>query len=166
MTITYLNGDATDPIKKPAIIVHGVNNYFLWGSGFVLAVSEKWPEPEQKYLNILKERPSVKGDKDLLGDIQLVKVEEDIWVCNLFSQHGIKSQYNQIPARPWAIERGFSSLQERINKNNWYNHTVHMPRIGCDRGGLNWDQIEPLLTKHITSDVFVYDFTPPEEKQL
>lgn len=160
MTITYLEGDATEPVKKPAIIVHGVNNYFLWGSGFVLALSEKWEEPEEKYMKLLNETPNAKGNKDLLGDIQIIKVEPDIWVCNLFSQHGIKSQYNEIPARPWAIERGLHSLQERINKNDWHNHTVHMPRLACDRGGLTWEQVEPIIQDTLKCPVFVYDYNP------
>jgi len=48
--INYIKGDATVPqAKGTKIIAHICNNLGGWGKGFVLAVSKRWPEPEQEY---------------------------------------------------------------------------------------------------------------------
>ena len=50
MELLYFEGDATSPIgdgKK--IIPHVCNDIGGWGKGFVLALSKKWPEPEEYY---------------------------------------------------------------------------------------------------------------------
>ncbi|WP_253732040.1 hypothetical protein [Listeria monocytogenes] len=41
--ITYLKGDATNPMAKGnKIIAHICNDVGGWGKGFVLAISRKW----------------------------------------------------------------------------------------------------------------------------
>lgn len=48
--ITYLKGDATNPMGKGnKIIAHICNDVGGWGKGFVLAISRKWKEPEKAY---------------------------------------------------------------------------------------------------------------------
>lgn len=47
--ITYITGDATRPQDQGAkIIVHICNDIGGWGKGFVVAISRRWPEPEQR----------------------------------------------------------------------------------------------------------------------
>jgi hypothetical protein len=59
-----------------------------WGRGFVLALSRRWSEPERRY------RAWARGEEDsapfALGQVQLVPVEESLWVANLIGQHGIR----------------------------------------------------------------------------
>ena len=46
--INYIKGDATNPqISGNKIIVHICNDIGGWGKGFVLAISNKWKEPEK-----------------------------------------------------------------------------------------------------------------------
>lgn len=50
MTLQFIQGDATDPqAKGNRIIAHICNNLGGWGKGFVLAISERWPQPEEEY---------------------------------------------------------------------------------------------------------------------
>lgn len=50
--INYIKGDATNPVgDEPKIIVHVCNDIGGWGKGFVMALSNKWKEPETQYRN-------------------------------------------------------------------------------------------------------------------
>ncbi len=51
MTIRYLKGDATDPEGDGSkVIVHIGNDVGKWGKGFVLAISNRWKDPERTYI--------------------------------------------------------------------------------------------------------------------
>jgi len=46
--INYVRGDATVPsVKGVKVIAHVCNDSGGWGKGFVLALSRRWPEPEE-----------------------------------------------------------------------------------------------------------------------
>jgi O-acetyl-ADP-ribose deacetylase (regulator of RNase III) len=80
--IKYIEGDATQPQgKENKIIVHVCNDIGGWGKGFVVAISKRWPEPEQKYREWYKS-----GENFELGNVQFVQVEDNLWVANLIGQ--------------------------------------------------------------------------------
>lgn len=153
--INYIKGDATkSTISGNKIIVHVCNDVGGWGKGFVLAISKRCPEPEKAYREWFKSRTNF-----ALGETQLVKVEEDIWVANLIGQHKLnKDENGNAPIRYEAIEQGLGKVAVFAKE---VNASVHMPRIGCGLAGGAWDRIEPLIIRTlITSDVpvIVYDF--------
>ncbi|MBM7418211.1 MULTISPECIES: hypothetical protein [Chryseobacterium] len=48
-TITHLKGDATNPqTEGNKIITHICNDIGGWGKGFVLAISNRWKNPENE----------------------------------------------------------------------------------------------------------------------
>lgn len=82
-TITYLKGDATNPqTEGNKIITHICNDIGGWGKGFVLAISNRWKNPENEYRKWFQN-----SENFTLGEIQIVQVEEDIFVCNMIGQH-------------------------------------------------------------------------------
>jgi O-acetyl-ADP-ribose deacetylase (regulator of RNase III) len=153
-TINYIKGDATHPIADGnKIIVHICNDMGGWGKGFVLAVSRRWPQPEQAYRNWYKS-----GENFILGAIQMVQVETDIWIANMIGLHGIsRSEDGHPPIRYEATEDALSKVaQEAIIKNA----SVHMPRIGAGLAGGKWEIIEGLVIKQLCEKgitVTVYD---------
>ena len=83
--IKYVKGDATSPIGEGRkIIIHCCNDIGAWGAGFVIALSNKWPITRKKYIEWSKEPEGFE-----LGEVQYVKVEDDIVVANMIGQHGI-----------------------------------------------------------------------------
>ena len=95
--ITYLKGDATAPITEGnKIIVHICNDIGGWGKGFVLAISKKWKAPEKSYRDWYKNR--VENDFSL-GNIQVIKVTEGIFIGNMIAQQGLKFKNNIVPIR-------------------------------------------------------------------
>ena len=155
MQITYIKGDATNPTAEGnKIIVHICNDIGGWGKGFVMAISKRWKKPEKDYRAWYQSKVNF-----ALGEVQFVKVEDQVWVANLIGQHKIKKdEYGGPPIRYEAILAG---LYKVGNLALEINATIHMPRIGCGLAGGTWEKIEPLINTSLIAKnilVTVYDF--------
>jgi O-acetyl-ADP-ribose deacetylase (regulator of RNase III) len=151
MAIKYLKGDATRPESwDNAIIAHIVNDDGKWGKGFVMAISRRWPEPEERYRAWYKdrERPS-SGFK--LGAVRFVAVktidtvlnqDKKVWVANMIAQHGIRGPGNPTPIRYGALSLALAHVAEFAKKNN---ASVCMPKIGSGLAGGDWEKIERII---------------------
>lgn len=113
--IKFVKGDATNPLdNKTKIIVHICNDEGGWGKGFVVAISNRWQEPEFEYRHWYKSKEAKQTDtvryerlesvdkyanekKFELGNVQFVKVTSEIWVANMIAQHGIKPDKDGVP---------------------------------------------------------------------
>ena len=153
--ISYLVGDATAPeAPGPKIIVHVCNDIGAWGKGFVMALSKRWSEPESQYKKWYRERES--NDFEL-GAVQLVQVEDDLWVANMIGQHGLKPTKEGPPIRYNAVEKCLGKVAKKAKE---LYASVHMPRIGCGLAGGKWEEIEPSITGQLSEkdiEVYVYD---------
>ena len=157
MSITYLKGDATYPVGSGhKIIVHVCNDIGKWGKGFVLAISKRWKQPEVNYKAAYTDTTPFPA----LGDVQFIKVADDITVANLIGQHGIKRTNSKStpPIRYPAIKQGLESVARYALD---HRGTVHMPRIGCGLAGGQWKEIEPIIEEILINagvNTTVYDF--------
>ena len=154
-TINYLKGDATKPLHDGnKIITHICNDIGGWGKGFVVAISKRWKKPENEYRKWFQS-----GENFNLGEIQIVQVEEDIWICNMIGQHKTITNSKGIPPiRYGAVEKCLEKITDEALK---LNASIHMPRIGCGLAGGNWKEIEPVIEKTLLKNnviVYVYDF--------
>lgn len=156
MPLTFVVGDATQPIgdlKTNKIIAHVCNDIGGWGRGFVLAVSARWKEPEQSYRA---------WNTRTLGDFQLVRVSDKLYVANMVAQHDIKTVNGIPPIRYDALLACLQGLE--ITARSLFA-SVHMPRIGCGLAGGTWDKVEPLIKSALsTSDVYIYDLPGTQQK--
>jgi O-acetyl-ADP-ribose deacetylase (regulator of RNase III) len=154
-TINYIRGDATAPSGDgPMIIAHICNDVGGWGRGFVLALSQRWQEPEVAYRQWYRSRSS--NDFDL-GATQLVAVEPDLWVANIIGQHDIRAIDGEPPVRYWAMEAGLAALADEADA---MGASVHMPRIGCGLAGGEWPTVEAIIERTLSAAgvaVVVYD---------
>jgi O-acetyl-ADP-ribose deacetylase (regulator of RNase III) len=153
--IKYIKGDATDPsTAETKIIAHICNDTGGWGKGFVLAISKRWKKPESDYRDWYKN-----GTHFNLGEIQMVQVEEDLWVCNMIGQHKTVTTSRGIaPIRYEAVE---SCLEKLAVEALSLNASIHMPRIGCGLAGGKWEEIEQIIKSVLLEngiEVYVYDF--------
>jgi O-acetyl-ADP-ribose deacetylase (regulator of RNase III) len=153
--IHYLQGDATSPqAKGNKVIAHICNDLGGWGKGFVLAVSQRWQEPERDYRKWHRER--ARNDFGL-GAVQFVQVEPWIWVANMIGQRGMKTGSKGPPIRYDAVRDCLEKLAEFAS---WQAASVHMPRIGCGLAGGRWELILPIIEGSLSSrdvPVYVYD---------
>jgi O-acetyl-ADP-ribose deacetylase (regulator of RNase III) len=154
-SIIYLKVDATAPNQAGnQIIAHICNDIGGWGKGFVLAISKRWKEPEKAYRNWHKQ-----GSNFALGQVQLVQVEEKLWVANMIAQRGISTIKN--PTIPIQYDAVLSCLETLSIEANKLNASVSMPRIGCGLAGGKWEIVEPLIIQTLCKndiDTFIYDF--------
>lgn len=171
MTITYLTGDATQPVKTPALIMHVCNDIGGWGRGFVLALSKRWPEPERVY----RETSLVDLEP---GSVQFTRVGEMIpaglpqWryimVANMIAQRDIRPDRCGTPpirydALALCLERIAGWCEDWFQTNRPEmkfpeEMTIHAPRIGCGLAGGSWSVVEPLIDFYLRDrEVYIYD---------
>jgi O-acetyl-ADP-ribose deacetylase (regulator of RNase III) len=154
-TPTYIKGDATVPQAKGVkIIAHVCNDRGRWGKGFVMALSARWPAPEEAYRAWYRDR----AENDFgLGAVQFVQVEPLLWVANMVAQHGLTAGSEGPPIRYEAVEACLAKLAHKARE---LGASVHMPRIGCGLAGGRWELIEPILERTLGAAevaVTVYD---------
>ena len=93
-----------------------------------------------------------------MGAIQVVQVEEAIWIANMVAQHGYRRTSEGPPIRYDAVRACLADLADRASR---LGASVHMPRIGCGLAGGDWAEIEPLISETLCAaglDVVVYDY--------
>ena len=154
--IEYIEGDATEPVGDGIkIIAHCCNNVGAWGSGFVLAISAKWPLARDEY----KEWMFTSDRQKLLGKTQFVLVDDDIIVANIIGQNNIRVAFSgRVPLRLPALREGLETVRDRAV---CVGASVHMPRIGCGLAGGSWDEVGPLIEEVFEGSgvrVVVYDY--------
>ena len=136
------------------IIAHVCNNRGVWGRGFVLAVSRRWPAARIAYQRWYR-TGTLDGRPFQLGEVTFVKVEEEIYVANIIGQQGIRGPANRTPIRYGAVEEALK-LVRPIGLE--LKASIHMPRIGCGLAGGAWDKMEPIIERTLTPlSVTVYD---------
>lgn len=153
MSIKIIDGDLFDTDAK--FICHQVNCQKKMGSGVALQVKKRFPHVYKEYLKVCS--------SDMLGKIQLVPCNpaylgydsgsiaipyREQWICNIFAQdeYGYNGkQYTSLP----ALEECFKKLWGLIHaKNNNFNAKIAMPyKIGCVRGGADWNSVYPIIEK-------------------
>ncbi len=156
--IQYKVGDATLPsISGQAIIAHICNDIGGWGAGFVLALSERWQQPEKQYHQWYRDGMAA-SPPFALGETQFVRVSESTVVANMIGQHGIRRHGKLPPIRYEAVDQALERVGEEALQ---MGASVHMPRIGCGLAGGTWDRIEPLIFSRLSNRgiaAVVYDF--------
>lgn len=174
--VKYINGDATDPKDSTTkIIVHICNDVGEWGTGFETAISKKWEQPESEYRNWfknkeaeqsrelqferIKSRDKYSNEKKFqLGNVQFVKVAEDIWIANMIAQRDIKpGKDREPPIRYFFVSEGLERIRKFAER---HKASIHMPRIGCGLAGGEWTKIEELINDSLIAheiETNVYD---------
>lgn len=148
--ITYLKGDATDPIgENKKCIIHITNDAGAWGAGFVMALSKRWSEPEAKY----------RSKKPILGEVDFVCVElSDIIVANMCAQV-LKYSYEpfEIPLKYDYLMMCLCKVRRAISLSP-LKYDIHLPKIGSGLAGGNWKIIECMINEvFYEQNVFIYE---------
>lgn len=153
--ITYLTGDASEPIgKRPCIIAHVVNDIGAWGAGFVLAVSKKYPRDHIVYKDWIRgESPYPYHERAKFGTILPIQHEDGVTDVLLLAQNGVGGRPGAIPLSYWGLESALTYLAQYEQRQ-----PIHMPRIGCGLAGGTWDKVGPMVESILNRrEVYVYD---------
>jgi O-acetyl-ADP-ribose deacetylase (regulator of RNase III) len=159
-TISYVSGDCVrceDVTGVPVIIAHVCNDRGGWGKGFVVALSERWSEPEAAYREWAKHAGSGEWVGLELGRVQQVAVGDGVWVMNMVAQHGYATPSVPVALSYEALGTCLGKLAEAASAAG---AVVAMPRIGCGLAGGEWSQVEAVIAATLLAggiDVFVFD---------
>jgi O-acetyl-ADP-ribose deacetylase (regulator of RNase III) len=153
--LNFLEGDAVYPIGSGnKIIAHVCNNKGAWGAGFTRAINSRWKRPELDYrlwhLGRYSSWPEMK-----LGMIQIVNVEDDIWIANMIAQ--VFGYINgQPPIRYYALEQCLTKLVSVATKH--HDASIHMPDlIGCGLAGGNRDKVLEIINNLLPNiNIYIY----------
>ena len=157
--IKIINGNLFDTNAK--FICHQVNCMGKMESGVALQVKQKFPHVYEEYKKI--------ASQEMLGKVQIIptKIEylgndcgsilipyTEQWICNLFGQNNYGYDGNQYTSID-ALRKCFKYMNSRLfEKNNNYGAKIAMPyKIGCDRGGADWNEVFNLIQQEFNSDV-------------
>jgi O-acetyl-ADP-ribose deacetylase (regulator of RNase III) len=155
--IRYVTGDATRPEGAGLrVICHVCNDVGAWGSGFVVALSRRWPEPELLY----REHSSLE-----LGEVMFATVDNELLVANMVAQHAFPTH-----ARPVAVD--YEALRTCLSVVAQFcaseeDASVHMPRIGCGIAGGDWTEVARIIGETLIAGgvpVNVYDLPSAEAR--
>jgi len=146
MTVNLIEGDLFS--TQDAIIAHGCNCSGGFGSGIAGLIKQKYPAVRRAYY------AKYRNEGWRLGDIQPVFANDSLMIINC----AIQQEYGRSPklyADYEAIKESMFKVQEYAIANGIYS--ISIPKIGCGRGGANWDMVEFILEEIFTIvDVNVY----------
>lgn len=181
--IRYIKGDATCPQARGLkLVAHVCNDAGKMGAGFALAVSERWPVVRELYLRWyagdLKRVDHYPRRTPFhyfcwqapfaLGAVQFVQLSNEIIVCNMVAQHGLRGGSKGPPIRYGPLGECLSEVaREAVRLRDTFGDnsrgvSVHMPRIGCGLAGGRWEEVGPIVERVFGApdgvDATVYDF--------
>lgn len=153
--IKYVKGDL---FKSPAkILVNTVNTVGVMGKGVALEFKKQYPEMFYRYKKLCEEKQLD------IGKLFLWRKEKK-WVL-LFPT----KKHWRNPSKIEYIESGLKKLVENWDKLG--ADSIAFPRLGCGNGGLDWNDVRPLMEKYLKNvplQIYIYvdNYADPEPEHL
>lgn len=125
------------------MICHQTNCLGVMGSGVAFQVKEKYPMVYEYY----KQRCNLNLPEDLMGYSQIIKVEDNKWIVNMFAQRnfGYNKRHTNYESFYNCLEK-IDAFIEAFSPNKDNNFSIAFPyNIGCDRGGASWNIIYEMI---------------------
>lgn len=132
MRIYKINEDITN--SNATLILHQVNCQHTMGSGVAKAIKTKWPKVYHDYMSL---------DEQKLGTIQVVKVETNKYIVNMFAQ----DRYGYDGKRYTSYDALDKCLQQvaEFCHNEMIDYIAIPYNMSCDRGGASWNVVLSLI---------------------
>ena len=160
--IKFCKGDMLE--AKLDYYCHQVNCQGRMASGIAKSIKTKWHQVYDEYMKKCRDREDevyhmcggmengIDWSETLLGDIQLISVENNKTVINMFGQ-----QYYGYDGKRYTSYDGFWSCLGKIREEVPCGSKIGFPdHIGCGLGGANWEVIKTMITEVVSEDYDVY----------
>lgn len=162
MSVHFVKGDMLE--ANLDYYCHQVNCQARMGSGIAKSIKTKWHQVYDEYMKKCQDREEevyrmcggvengIDWSETLLGDIQLISVEKNKTVINMFGQ-----QYYGYDGKRYTSYDGFWSCLGKIREEVPCGSKIGFPdHIGCGLGGANWEVIKTMITEVLSEDYDVY----------
>lgn len=137
MTVVFSTDSIFD--SGATAIVNAVNCVGVMGGGLALAFKQRYPIMDLDYQEYC--------DRNMLRPGKLhtyqPSLTNDPWIVNFPTKDHFKD-----PSELEYIESGMQQLAVMAVVRNW--HSVAVPALGCGLGGLKWDDVLPIIEKHVS----------------
>ncbi len=134
--------------KIPTILMHGCNDVGAFGSGIAGQIAKKYPHVQEDYFTWANDAIAQQIPFKL-GQIKLVKAEDNLVICNAITQRdcGIQNIDGEalIPFKHESFRECLLRLRSKIKSNNTTNVQVVAPLIGAGLAGSSIDKIYPVV---------------------
>lgn len=128
-------------------VVNTVNTVGVMGKGLASIFKARYPDMFKAYREICK------AQRFNIGQLWLWKAS-DQWVLNFPT----KKHWRQ-PSKLSYIEAGLKKFVDQYEQRGI--REIAFPRLGCGNGGLDWDDVRPLMERYLSPlpiPVYIHDF--------
>ncbi len=140
MKIIYKTGNLLDATTD--VIAHQVNCQSVMGSGVAKQIRDKWPRVYDSYVTYCYDY--IACTHELLGECQLVQINDNQHVANLFGQNYYGRDGKRYTSYD-GIYDALVSLASQMKDNNM-NSVAFPYHMSSDRGGADWSIISIMIT--------------------
>lgn len=151
MTYKTIKGDLLG--ESFGILVHGVNCRGRMGAGIGLTIAKRYPQVYKSYIAFC-DRLRYRHDF-LLGQVDFVKITDDLIIANAFTQHDYGRESIRYVSYD-AVDSCFSKIGAYAASKNL---PVMFPKIGAGLAGGNWDVISAIIESNRCKDVDYFLFS-------
>lgn len=160
----YVKGDLFDLAEQGNfdIVVHGCNCQNTMGSGVAKQVRERYPKA------YMVDQLTQRGDINKLGKFTQAHINGSMWtgykdrsfnftIINAYTQY--RYGYDgQAYASLSNLSNVFWQIKLLYDMNPQAPCRIGIPKIGCDRGGLAWGEVEELIDQIGFSDITCVEY--------
>ncbi len=146
--ITYKKGNILD--AKVEALVNTVNTVGVMGKGIALQFKFAFPDSYKAY------KEAANRGEIVTGKVQVVPVNDINGVAYIIN-FPTKAHWRN-PSKIQWIKDGLIDLKEQIQA--FGIKSIAIPPLGCGNGGLNWDDVRPVIDSLLTdlkTDIIVYE---------
>jgi O-acetyl-ADP-ribose deacetylase (regulator of RNase III) len=158
--VIHIDGDLLEIQKTMEldVICHQVNCQGKMASGIAKQIRDTYPQVYREYK--IKCDKMSENREIILGEIQYISLWADFFekdikhyhVCNMFAQ-----DHYGYDGKRYTSYDAFWMCLNKIKLTLQPGMTIGFPyKIGCDRGGANWNVIETMIKEVLGDDFTVY----------
>jgi O-acetyl-ADP-ribose deacetylase (regulator of RNase III) len=128
-------------------VVNTVNTVGVMGKGLASAFKARYPDMFKAYRELCKEKHLD------IGQLWLWKGQNQ-WVLSFPTKRHWRN-----PSKLTYIEAGLKKFIAQYEQRGI--REIAFPRLGCGNGGLNWDDVRPLMERYLSPlpiPVYIHDF--------
>lgn len=147
--IREVSGDIT--LTKAQAIAHGVAPDDHFDHGLALALREQWPAMVKDFRHYCRQCHPKPGELWEWGGVGGVRV------FNLLTQTEHGHSGHPGPATEATVNHCLRRLRHELEKHEV--KSLAIPKLATGVGGLEWDQVKPLIEQHLGDlniPIFVY----------
>ncbi|MCD0466098.1 macro domain-containing protein [Flavobacterium sp. ENC] len=148
--IKFVEGNFFD--YKADIRINTVNCVGVMGAGVALQFKTKYPEMFKEYLKSCNENNVQIGRPHVWTNNSIFNEEENIIIINFPTKLHWKN-----PSEYDYVEKGLNWLSNFLLGHE--GKTITVPALGCGHGGLDWNIVKKMISKHLSKsklDILVF----------